>query len=105
MIEPVVVGVLIPVVLACVGWLGGGRKWAFRSVLAALVLVVIGVATTSIYIFWTDKAAEHRAKCERKSWLGQPAAWRLRAPLLAKNAGNGAPADVRAAARYIPGAG
>ena len=62
MVEPVVVGVLILVVLACVGWLGGGRKWAFRTVLASLVLVVIGVAATLIYIFWTNKAAEHRAK-------------------------------------------
>jgi hypothetical protein len=49
-------------VLACVGWLGGGRKWAFRTVLAVLVLVVIGVAATLIYTLWADKSAEHRAK-------------------------------------------
>jgi hypothetical protein len=62
MVEPVVIGILVLAVLACVGWLGGGRKWAFRTVLAALALVVIGVAATLIYIFWTDKAAERRAK-------------------------------------------
>jgi len=62
MIEPVVIGVLVLAVLACVGWLGGGRKWAFRTVLAALVLVAIGVAGTLIYVFWTDKSAERRAR-------------------------------------------
>jgi FtsZ-interacting cell division protein ZipA len=54
--------VLVLAVLGFVAWLGGGKKWAFRTLLAALVLVGVAVAGILVYGYWTDKSAEHRAQ-------------------------------------------
>jgi len=48
-------------VLGFIGWLGGGRKWAFRTMLATLILVAAGVAGILLYTYGDDKVAEHRA--------------------------------------------
>lgn len=48
--------------LGFIGWLGGGRKWAFRTLLSVVVLVGIGAVGTLLYFYWTDKAVEHRAQ-------------------------------------------
>jgi hypothetical protein len=62
-----------------VSWLGGGRKWAFRTMLLLLVLGLLTGATVVGYVYWTEKSAEHqrakihqcaidkiaRAKCEQ----------------------------------------
>jgi hypothetical protein len=56
------VGLAVLAVLGFVGWLGGGRKWAFRTLLSALLLVVLGAAGIFLYGFVTDKVAEHRAQ-------------------------------------------
>ena len=55
------IGLVVLAVLGFVGWLGGGRKWAFRTLLSALVLIAIGVAGMFLYGYSTDKIAEHRA--------------------------------------------
>jgi hypothetical protein len=49
-------------VLGFVGWLGGGRKWAFRTMLGTLVLALFGVIGTCIYIYGTEKVAQRRAE-------------------------------------------
>jgi len=36
-----VAGLVVLAVLGFVGWLGGGRKWAFRTLLSALLLVAV----------------------------------------------------------------
>jgi hypothetical protein len=53
---------LVLVVLGFIAWLGGGRKWAFRTLLSALVLLVVGALGILLYSYWTDKSAEHRAQ-------------------------------------------
>jgi len=53
---------VILAVLGFVAWLGGGRKWAFRTLLSALVLAAIGAAGILLYAYGTEKAAEHRAQ-------------------------------------------
>ncbi len=53
---------LVLAALGFVAWLGGGRKWAFRTLLSALVLVGVGAAGIVLYGYWTDKSAEHRAQ-------------------------------------------
>jgi hypothetical protein len=49
-------------VLGFIGWLGGGRKWAFRTLVSAVVLAAVGVVGVALYGYWTDKVAEHRAQ-------------------------------------------
>jgi hypothetical protein len=56
------VGLAVLAVLGFVGWLGGGRKWAFRTLLSALVLVGLGAVGIFLYGYVTDKVAEHRAQ-------------------------------------------
>jgi hypothetical protein len=56
------VSLVVLAVLGFVGWLGGGRKWAFRTLLSALVLVGIGAAGIFLYAYVTDKVAEHRTQ-------------------------------------------
>jgi hypothetical protein len=46
--------------LGFVGWLGGGRKWAFRALLSALTLLAVGAIGIFLYGYMTDKAAERR---------------------------------------------
>jgi hypothetical protein len=72
-----VIGVVTLTLL--VSWLGGGRKWAFRTMLSLLVLGVLAGATVVGYVYWTEKSAERqrakihqcaidkiaRAKCEQ----------------------------------------
>lgn len=55
-------GLVILAMLGFVGWLGGGRKWAFRTMLSALVLAGLGVAGVLLYGYWTDSIAEHRTQ-------------------------------------------
>jgi hypothetical protein len=54
--------ILALALLGFVGWLGGGRKWAFRMLLSVLLLAVLVAAGIFLYIYWTDKSAEHRAQ-------------------------------------------
>jgi len=58
-VETAIIGLAI---LGFVGLLGGGRKWAFGSLVSALILTAVGVAGVLIYIYWTDTIAERRAK-------------------------------------------
>lgn len=44
------VGLAVLAVLGFVGWLGGGRKWAFRTLLSALVLVGVGLVGILLYV-------------------------------------------------------
>jgi len=53
---------LVLAVLGFVAWLGGGRKWAFRTLLATLILAVIGVIGTILYLYGSDRAVARRAK-------------------------------------------
>ena len=54
--------ILLLAVLGFVAWLGGGRKWAFRTLLATLILAVVGVIGAFLYIYFSEKAASHRAQ-------------------------------------------
>jgi len=56
------VGLAVLAVLGFVGWLGGGRKWAFRTLLSAVVLIGVGLAGILLYGYVTDRVAEHRAQ-------------------------------------------
>ena len=56
------VSIIALALLGFVAWLGGGRKWAFRTLLSLLALAAIGVAGTLLYWYWTEKSAEHRAQ-------------------------------------------
>src|SRR5580698_3235370 len=55
-------GLVALAVLVFVAWLGGGRKWAFRTLLSALVLACIGAAGILLYGYGSDKIAERRAR-------------------------------------------
>jgi len=54
--------VVILAVAGFVGWLGGGRKWAFRAMTAAAVLLALGAVGVLLYGYHTDKVAEHRLR-------------------------------------------
>jgi len=43
-----------------VSWLGGGRKWAFRTMLSLLVLGLLGACGVFGYVLWTEKSAERQ---------------------------------------------
>jgi hypothetical protein len=45
-----------------VSWLGGGRKWAFRTVLSLLILALLVGCGVLLYVYWTAKSAERRAQ-------------------------------------------
>ena len=45
-----------------IGWLGGGRKWAFRSMVAGLALTGVGVIGVLSYRYWREKVPQHRAE-------------------------------------------
>jgi hypothetical protein len=45
-----------------VSWLGGGRKWAFRTMLSLLILALLGGSGVVLYAYWTGKSAERRAE-------------------------------------------
>lgn len=51
--------------LGFIGWLGGGRKWAFRSMLSAVVLAGLGFAGILLYSYGTERATEHRTQTIR----------------------------------------
>jgi hypothetical protein len=55
-------GLAVIAVLGFVGWLGGGRKWAFRTMVSALTLAAVVVAGILLYAYGTDKLAERRAR-------------------------------------------
>jgi hypothetical protein len=48
--------------LGFIGWLGGGRKWAFRTMLSALILARLGFAGILLYGYGADRVAEHRTQ-------------------------------------------
>jgi hypothetical protein len=56
------IGLIVLAVLGIVAWIGGGRKWAFRALLAALVLLGIGAAGLLLYSYWADRDAARRAQ-------------------------------------------
>jgi hypothetical protein len=56
------VGLAVLAVLGFIGWLGGGRKWTFRTLLSAVVLIGVGLAGILLYGYVTDKVAELRAQ-------------------------------------------
>lgn len=56
------IGLVSLAMLGFIGWLGGGRIWAFRTMLSALILTALGVAGTMLYVYGTDKVAEHRTQ-------------------------------------------
>lgn len=58
----IVYALLILALMGFVGWLGGGRKWAFRTLLSALILAAIASTGTLLYMYGTDELAERRAK-------------------------------------------
>jgi hypothetical protein len=60
--NPTELVILVLGVLGLVGRLGGGRKWAFRTLLATLLLAALGAVVTSLYIYGGDRTARHRAK-------------------------------------------
>src|SRR5260370_5910001 len=45
-----------------VSWLGGGRKWAFRTMLSLLILALLGGSGILLYAYWSDTSAERRAQ-------------------------------------------
>src|ERR1039458_7168192 len=55
-------GFVVIALLGFVGWLGGGRKWAFRTMVSALILVAVVVAGILLYAYGTDKVAQRRAR-------------------------------------------
>jgi hypothetical protein len=52
--------IVILAALGFVGWLGGGRKWAFRAMMTAAILLGLGIAGVLLYSYETDRVAEHR---------------------------------------------
>jgi hypothetical protein len=54
-------GLAILAAVGFMGWLGGGRKWAFRSMLSVFILAGLGLAGMLLYGAWTDRVAERRA--------------------------------------------
>jgi len=50
--------VLIVAVVLLVSWLGGGKKWAFRSLLSLLLLAVVIACGFVSYIAWSERVAE-----------------------------------------------
>jgi hypothetical protein len=55
-------GLVLLAVLGFVGWLGGGRKWAFRTMLSVLMLMAVGAAGIFLYGYVTDRSAERRTQ-------------------------------------------
>jgi hypothetical protein len=55
-------GLAILAMLGFIGWLGGGRKWAFRTMLSALILAGLGFAGILLYGYGADRVAEHRTQ-------------------------------------------
>jgi hypothetical protein len=53
---------LVLAALGFVGWLGGGRKWAFRTIMTAAGLLGLGVVGVLVYAYTTDRIAGNRAK-------------------------------------------
>ena len=45
-----------------VSWLGGGRKWTFRTMLSLLILALLGGSGFLLYTYRTEKFAERRAQ-------------------------------------------
>ena len=60
--EVVLIGVVVLAVVAFVGWLGGGRKWAFRTVLGALAVAALGTLGVFGYSYWTERTADRRTE-------------------------------------------
>lgn len=48
--------------LGFIGWLGGGRKWAFRTMLGAVVLATLGFAGVLLFSYATDRLTEHHTQ-------------------------------------------
>jgi len=50
--------IVVLAVLGFVAWLGGGRKWAFRTLLSVLILASLATAATLLYTLWSGKSTE-----------------------------------------------
>jgi hypothetical protein len=57
-----VVVLLIWAALGFIGWLGGGRKWAFRTMLGSALLAALGIGGVFLYSYATDRGVEHRTQ-------------------------------------------
>jgi len=57
----VTIAVIVALALL-VSWLGGGRKWAFRTMLSLLILAFLTACGVFGYVYWTEKTAERRAQ-------------------------------------------
>ena len=55
-------GLVVLAVIGIVAWIGGGRKWAFRSLLAALALIAVGIAGIFLYSYWADRNSAREAQ-------------------------------------------
>ena len=55
-------GVLVLVALGFIGWLGGGRRWAFRTMLGVMLVSALAVCFVFLYGYSTAKIAEHRER-------------------------------------------
>jgi hypothetical protein len=60
--------VVIVAVVGFVGWLGGGRKWAFRAMTATAILLALGAGGVLLYSYQADRVAEHRLQ-KIHSWV------------------------------------
>jgi|SRR5579862_117053 len=43
-------------------WLGGGRKWDFRTMLSLLILVLLGGSGIFLFAYWTSKSTERQSQ-------------------------------------------
>jgi hypothetical protein len=53
---------VIAILALLASWLGGGRKWAFRTMLSMLILALLVGCGVLLYAYWTGKSAERRAQ-------------------------------------------
>ena len=53
-------GLIILATVGFVAWLGGGRKWAFRTMAGALVLAGVATGGLLLYSYGSEKIAGHR---------------------------------------------
>jgi hypothetical protein len=58
----VLIGAVVLVLVAFVGWLGGGRKWAFRTVLGALLIAALGMVGVFGYLYWIKQTTDRRTE-------------------------------------------
>jgi hypothetical protein len=74
-----------------VSWLGGGRKWAFRTMLALLVLAFIIGCGVFGYVYWTEKSAQRQSQKIHECAVAKIATARCEQPPSAESS----PADLK----------